>query len=124
MRMKTAYALLLLFLFAYVPLHAAEKPKTIEGSVTGQVICIFEWVKDPAYQGSKAVCPNANHDRSLITAKGEIYILEPADDAGPDVVNLVRTPSFEKKKIMVEGEILKKGGLNIIKVKKFKVEEK
>ncbi len=125
MKTKALCTILVLLLFSAFQARAiaAEKVTTIEGSVTGQVICYFEWVKDPAYQGSNAVCPNANHDRSLVTKNGEVYILEPDDKAGPDVVKLVRTPSFERKKILVSGEILKKDGINIIKVKSFKVEE-
>lgn len=114
-----------LFLSALSPAasSAAEKAKTLVGEVTGQVICMFEWVKDPEYQGSKALCPNANHDRSIVTDKGEIYVLEPADDASKEVIKLVRTRAYERKNVILEGEILEKGPVKIMKVKKFKVIE-
>jgi hypothetical protein len=124
---KLSYSLVLLFLFMlfYAPFSGAAKKtveKAVAGKVTGQVICLYEWKTDKPYQGSKAVCPNAGHDRSLITKKGEIYILEPADDASEEVIKLVRTPDFEKKEVIVEGEIVNVyGPVKLIKVKGFRV---
>ncbi len=124
---KLFYTFTLLFLFTlfYAPLSGAAKKtvvKTVSGKVTGQVICLYDWKTDKPYQGSKAVCPNANHDRSLITKNGEIYILEPAEDASEEIVKLVRTPAFEKKEITVEGEIVNiYGPVKLVKIKSFTV---
>lgn len=122
MKIRSIYPFFVAFLFLmlfFSPVGAAPV-KTVQGTVTGQVICTFEWVHDPAYQGSKAVCPNANHDRSLIAKNGVIYALEPADDAGKDVIDMIRTRDYERKNVQVEGEILDQGPVKIIKVKKFK----
>lgn len=126
MRLFSAAAVAFFLILSFCsPAFSADagEAKTVEGEITGQVICIFEWVKSPPYQGSKAVCPNANHDRSLVTEKGELYVLEPADDAGKEVINLVRTRAYERKNVVLEGEVLEKGPVKIMKVKKFKVIE-
>lgn len=98
----------------------------VSGKVTGQVICLYSWKTDmargEAYQGGHATCPNADHDRSLISEKGKIYILEPADDASKEVIDLVRTDKFERKNVIVEGDVVPiDKNVDLIKVKSFKM---
>ncbi len=116
---STVLAVLLLAQVNAVPLYAKEKK--IEGKLSGKVMCLVELAADHEYQGSNSVCVDPKHSRVLLTKEGKIYILEPAHEASKDVVKLIKSNVLEKKHIIVNGEVLKKGAINIIKVKSIEV---
>lgn len=104
------------------PVHAEEKK--VEGKVTGKVVCSVEWKeKASEYQGTDVVCHDPKHQRMIVTEKGEVYHLEPAEGAGEEVRKLIKSEAYEKKEVTVEGEVEKKGIMKVIKVKSFKVKE-
>lgn len=104
------------------PVHA--QVKRVEGKVSGKVFCSVEWEKKASeYQGTDVVCHDPKHERMIVTEKGEVYHLEPAEGAGKEVKKLIQSEAYEKKNVTIEGEIVKKGIMKVIKVKGFKVKE-
>lgn len=120
---KTRLTVLLLVTFFLAVLTAPVQAKvtTVEGNVAGEIICLFDWTTKEEYQGSKSTCLNPEHDRALVTEEGEIYVLEPDDKAGKDLIKSIRTNVLERKKVVVHGEIVEGGPVRIIKVKSVEV---
>jgi hypothetical protein len=144
MNTKPLYVLALTILFAMAssPLYAGEagpgkepvytpKPaamekvagvKTFEGNVTGEIVCLYEWQTDQAYQGTGNVCLNPRHDqRALVTEEGEIYLLVADDKAGKFVVKALTTDAVEREDVVVEGVIVEGGPVKVVKVKSLKI---
>ncbi len=122
MKTKSMYilALTILFMMASYPLYVAESAevKKIKGEISGEMICLYEWKTNQEYQGSKAVCIHLHsHQRSLVTADGELYILVADDKASTFVVKALTTDLVERENVIVQGEIVKSEPINIIKVK-------
>ncbi len=136
MKTKTLYVVALTFLFAVValPLYAAtEYPtpeagwsfkaapkdvKTIEGTLTGEIICLYDWTTDQAYQGSDSVCAHPRHNqRSLVTEEGDVYLMVPDEEASSFVVKALTTNVAEKEVVSVKGTIVEGGPIKIVKVK-------
>jgi hypothetical protein len=144
MKTKSLYILALTFLFvmASYPLYAAEshpmaepvytpKPaamakvsgvKTFEGNVTGEIICLYEWETDQAYQGTGSVCLNPRHNqRALVTEQGEIYLLVADEKADSFVLKALSSDAVEREDVSVKGEIVEGGPVKVVKVKSLTV---
>jgi hypothetical protein len=144
MKTKSLYVLALTFLFVMVsyPLYAGERHpgaepvytpktaaierlsgvKTLEGNVTGEIICLVEWETEQAYQGSANVCVHPRHDRrALVTEKGEIYILVAAEEASDFVLKALSSDAVERQDVVVKGKIVEGGPVNVVEVKSLKV---
>ncbi len=123
MKTKSLYITALAFLFTMVsfPLYGAEF-KTIEGTLTGEIVCLYEWTTEQSYQGSDSVCTNPRHDRrSLLTKEGDVYIMVADEGASNMVMRALSTDAFERSVVIVKGEIVEGGPIKIVKVRSLKM---
>lgn len=97
------------------------KAKMVEGTITGEIVCLLEFEAKEEYQGTTTVCKHPSHTRVLKADDGSIYVLEAADEKNKEVMSLIRGSKYERKKVAIEGEIVDGGIVKIIKVKKFSV---
>jgi hypothetical protein len=132
--MKILYILALTFLLTlfYVPLNAGvedveygAKPliqlSEVEGKFIEGLRCVYKWnTKEGEYQGYDSQCINTN-DTALITKKGDLFFLVPADNASAAVVNVCASNSLKGNMVKVQGEILGTKRIKTIKVTSFTI---
>ncbi len=122
MKIKSLYIMVLALLFAMVafPVYGGSPMgfKTLEGKLTGEIICLYEWTTEQAYQGSHSVCTNPRHgQRSLQTEDGEVFIMVADEDSSNFVVRALSTDIFEKEVVTVQGEVIDSKPIKTVKVR-------
>jgi hypothetical protein len=125
MKTKSSYIMVLALLFAMVafPVYGGSPMgfKTLEGKLTGEIICLYEWTTDQAYQGSNSVCIRPRYgQRSLLTEEGEVFIMVADERASNFVVRALSTDVFEKEVVTVQGEVIDSKPIKIVKVRSLK----
>ena len=120
MMTKIIYALALASLFTLfsMPLNA----DIIQGNISKEVVCFYEWETEQAYQGSNAVCLTPEDVRTLVSEKGKMYTLEPAEESYSSLVKLLSSNVLLENLIVVIGTVEKDSPVDIIKVERLLIE--
>ncbi len=120
MKTKIIYVLALasLFTLSSIPLNA----DIITGNVSKEVVCFYEWETEQPYQGSNAICLTPEDVRTLVSEKGEMYTLEPAEGSNSSLEKFLSSNMLSDKPVVVIGTIVKDSPVDIIKVERLMVE--
>ncbi len=120
MMTKIIYALALasIFTLSSIPLNA----DIIQGNISKEVVCFYEWETEQAYQGSKSLCLTPEDVRTIVSEKGKMYTLEPAEGSNSSLAAFLSSNVLLKKLVAVVGTIEKDSPVDSIKVEKLMIE--
>ncbi len=120
MKTKIIYVLALasLFTLSSIPLNA----DIIKGNISSEVVCFYEWETEKAYQGSNALCLTPEDVRTIVSEKGKMYTLEPAEGSNSSLAAFLSSNVLLEKLVAVVGTIEKDSPVDIIKVEKLMIE--
>ena len=113
-----ALALASIFTLSSIPLNA----DIIQGNISKEVVCFYEWETEQAYQGSNALCLTPEDVRTLVSEKGKMYTLEPAEGSNSSLAAFLSSNVLLEKLVAVVGTIEKDSPVDIIKVEKLMIE--
>ena len=111
-------ALVSLFTLSSIPLNA----NIIKGNISKEVVCFYNWVTEQAYRGSNALCLTPEDVRTLVSEKGKMYILKPAEGSNPSLAKFLSSNVLLGKLVAVVGTIEKGSPVNTIKVERLMIE--
>ena len=111
-------ALVSLFTLSSIPLDA----DIIQGNVPKEVVCMYGWDTEQAYQGSNAICLTPEDVRTLVSEKGQMYTLEAAEGSNSSLAKLLKSNALLEKIVVVIGTIEKNNPLDTIKVERLMIE--